>query len=92
MEECKVTVANPLGMHTRAAASFVQIASRFKADIRVCKDDLIVDGKSIMSIMMLGAASGEKIIIQAKGPEAKEALEQLIALVGKRKKKVKAPA
>ncbi|HBR16696.1 MAG: hypothetical protein A3G39_09435 [Deltaproteobacteria bacterium RIFCSPLOWO2_12_FULL_43_16] len=74
-------IKNKLGLHARAAAQFVQAANKFNADIFVEKDGQEVSGKSIMGIMMLAAACGSKVIVTAKGADAKEAIQTLQALI-----------
>jgi phosphocarrier protein HPr len=76
-----VSVPNALGLHARAAARFVQTASRFQASIRVTRGDRTVDGKSIMGILLLAAARGTVLTIAAEGPDAAAALNELCALV-----------
>lgn len=76
-----VTIANALGLHARAAARFVQTASRFDARIRVTRGDRTVDGKSIMGILLLAASRGTVVTIDAEGPDASAALDELAALV-----------
>jgi phosphocarrier protein HPr len=76
-----VSVPNVLGLHARAAARFVQTASRFQAAIRVTRGDRTVDGKSIMGILLLAAARGTVLTIAAEGPDAAAALNELCALV-----------
>jgi phosphocarrier protein len=80
-EERTVEIANRHGLHARPAAEFVKLASRFNADIWVRKDDLEVNGKSIMGMMMLAAERGSRITIRAAGAEAMEAVAGLAALV-----------
>lgn len=79
--EQAVPIVNPLGMHARPAAEFVKLANRFKAHIAVRKDDLEVNGKSIMGMMMLAAERGSELRIRAEGDDAEAALEALSALV-----------
>lgn len=74
-------VKNKLGLHARPAALFVQIANKYESDISVKKGKQLVNGKSIMGIMMLAAARGSKIHIEARGNDALEALEELERLV-----------
>jgi phosphocarrier protein len=76
-----VEIKNRLGLHARAAALFVQLATTFDADIRVSKDGQVVDGKSILGLMMLAAGPGSLVELSTSGPQAAEALaaiEQLI--------------
>jgi phosphocarrier protein HPr len=68
-------------MHARAAVKFVQLASHFKSEIRVIKDGVGVNGKSIMGLLTLVAALGCGIAIEADGPDAQEAVSALAALV-----------
>jgi phosphocarrier protein len=80
----EVLIENRRGLHARASAKFVNLASSLAAEIEVAKDGNAVCGTSIMGLMMLGAAMGDKIMISAKGEGANEALEQLVALVEER--------
>ncbi|MFH1830954.1 MAG: HPr family phosphocarrier protein [Pseudomonadota bacterium] len=75
------TIINTLGLHARAAATFVKIANRFRSEITVMKDETSVNGKSIMGVLMLAASKDTEIIITAKGSDAKEALEALGKLI-----------
>ncbi len=74
-------IVNPLGMHARPAAEFVKVANRFRSKIAVRKDELTVDGKSIMGVMMLAAECGASLTITADGADAEQALIALAALV-----------
>jgi len=82
--ERKLAIANRRGLHARASASFVRLASSFDARIEVRKDGLWVDGLSIMGLMLLTASQGETITIRAVGPDAAAAVEALAALVDDR--------
>lgn len=77
----EVVVPNKKGLHARASAQFVRTASGFNAEIKVTREGHTVGGTSIMGLMMLAAAQGQSILIEADGPEAKPAIEALIALV-----------
>jgi phosphocarrier protein HPr len=79
--ERTVTIVNLLGLHARAAARLVTLASKFESDIRVRKDAREVSGKSIMGVMMLAAAMGSTITLIAEGPDEAEALDALAALI-----------
>ncbi|HET7296172.1 MAG TPA: HPr family phosphocarrier protein [Gemmatimonadales bacterium] len=81
MIERSATIVNPLGMHARPAAEFVKVASRFQAAIQVSKDELAVNGKSIMGVMMLAAECGSSLTIRADGDDAEQAMAALLALV-----------
>ena len=76
-----VVVVNQLGMHARAAAKFVRIATRYQARVRVARDAREMDGKSIMGILLLAAARGTSITISAEGADEDEAVQALVALV-----------
>jgi len=84
MAERSVQIVNKHGLHARPAAEVVKAASRFKADITICRDDLEVNGKSIMGVMMLAAEYGATITLRASGPDAEDALEALSTLVASR--------
>ena len=81
MISCALTITNPLGLHARAAARFVHAASGFAAQIRVARGDRVMDGKSIMGLLLLGAARGSVITLSADGPDEREALHALTALI-----------
>lgn len=74
-------VVNSLGLHARAAALLVQTAQRFRSEIEVCKDDLAVNGKSIMGVLMLAAGKGSLLTVRATGEDAAEALEEIGRLI-----------
>jgi phosphocarrier protein HPr len=76
-----VTISNKKGLHARASAKFVQIAERFDAAVTVTRGHESVGGTSIMGLMMLAAAPGCSIRIEASGKQAAEALEALCGLV-----------
>ena len=77
----EVAITNERGLHARASAKFVNLASQIDAKIEVEKDGHRVCGTSIMGLMMLGAAMGDSVIIHVEGIEADAALAQLVALV-----------
>lgn len=76
-----VEICNERGLHARASAKFVKAASTFESDVRVTKDGATVDALSIMGLLMLGAGPGCTIDIEAEGPDAEQAVEELSALV-----------
>lgn len=76
-----VTVVNQLGMHARAAAKFVHLATRYEARVKVARDKREMDGKSIMGILLLAAAQGSTITISADGSDEQDAVAALVALV-----------
>jgi phosphocarrier protein len=79
--ERRVRIVNELGLHARPAAEFVKLASKFKSDIQVRRDDMTVNGKSIMGVMTLAAERGSELVIAASGADAEEAVQALAALV-----------
>ncbi len=80
----EVLIGNQRGLHARASAKFVSMASQLDAVIEVEKDGSRVCGTSIMGLMMLGAAMGDRITIHVTGQYAEQALEQLAGLVESR--------
>jgi phosphocarrier protein HPr len=76
-----VVVSNQLGLHARAAARFVHLATRFVSQIRVARDAKVMDGKSIMGILLLAAARGSTLTISADGLDEADAVEALVRLV-----------
>lgn len=81
MPKRTVPITNKLGLHARAAASFVQTASAFESEINVVHNGREVNGKSIMGIMMLAAGKGSSIEIVANGRDEDEALDSLEGLI-----------
>jgi phosphocarrier protein HPr len=84
MIERVVTIANKNGLHARPAAEIVKLAAKFKSDIRLAREDLEVNGKSIMGVMMLAAEFGAALNVRADGPDAKEAVDALTTLISNR--------
>jgi phosphotransferase system HPr (HPr) family protein len=81
MLEKNVTVRNPLGLHLRTAGLFAQTSNRFMSNIHVQKGLMKVNAKSIMGVMMLAAGEGTELTLTADGPDEKEAIDELVALV-----------
>ena len=81
MAERSVKIVNKLGIHARPAAEIVKTASRFGSSITIVRDDLEVNGKSIMGVMMLAAEQGSTIDLKADGPDAEAALDALEAVI-----------
>ena len=81
MIERDARIVNPLGMHARPAAEFVKVASKYRCAVQVNKDDLNVNGKSIMGVMMLAAERGSSMRIRTDGDDAEQAMDALLALV-----------
>ncbi len=76
-----IVIINKLGLHARAAAKFVSTSTRFESKVKVSKDGRTVDGKSIMSVMMLAASCGTTININTEGPDENEALQAIKDLI-----------
>jgi phosphocarrier protein len=81
MPERTVQIVNKNGLHARPAAEIVKLAAKFQSDITIAREDLDVNGKSIMGVMMLAAEHGSMIILRAEGPDADQALDALATLV-----------
>ena len=81
MAERSVRIMNRNGVHARPAAEIVKLAARFKSEITLVRDDLEVNGKSIMGVMMLAAEFGSTVTLRATGPDADAAVEQIAALI-----------
>jgi phosphocarrier protein len=84
MQERSVTIVNKLGLHARAAAKLVTVASKFPCDIELARDGQKVNGKSIMGVMMLAASCGTSIVVEADGPDEEAVVAALTALVADR--------
>ncbi len=79
--EIEIEIKNTDGLHMRPAIQFVDVANKFKCDIKVSNNDTSVDAKSIMQMTMLAATCGTKLKVQAEGSDAEEAIEALYTLV-----------
>ncbi len=84
MIESKVTIVNKLGLHARAAAKFVGCAAAFSSRIRAGTDGNMVDGKSIMSVMMLAAGKGTELDLHIEGDDEQAAFDALSELIANR--------
>ena len=84
MIQTQLTIINKLGLHARAAAKFVGCTSAFSSTIKAGKEGQLVDGKSIMSVMMLAAGKGTVLDVEIQGSDEKAALEALETLIGNR--------
>ena len=82
--EKELTIVNRLGLHARPSAMFVRVASRFRCEIWVAKEDEEINGKSIMGLMMLAAGQGSTLRIRAEGPDAAEAVREIEELIQSR--------
>ena len=81
MVETELLIRNQLGLHARACALFVKTAAKFKSEVLVSRDDLEVNGKSIMGVMMLAAEEGSTIKVKTDGSDEQAALTALTELV-----------
>jgi phosphocarrier protein HPr len=79
-----IEIINQLGLHARAAARFVETASRFTAEVTVTNGDESVSGKSILGLMMLAAGQGTQLALLANGSDAEEAIDALAELIAQR--------
>ena len=81
MVERTVQILNKNGLHARPAAEIVKIAAKFSSEITIARDDLEVNGKSIMGVMMLAAEHGSTLTLKADGPDAEQALSAIATLI-----------
>ncbi|HEX9607229.1 MAG TPA: HPr family phosphocarrier protein [Gemmatimonadaceae bacterium] len=81
MPEREVKIVNKLGIHARPAAEIVKTAGKFKSNVIIVRDDLEVNAKSIMGVMMLAAENGATIVLRATGDDAEAALDALTAVI-----------
>ena len=79
--EAEITIINELGLHMRAAGKFAKLASRFRSQVRLMRDGVGIDGKSIVGILTLAASQGSKLMLRTQGVDEKEAFEALSQLV-----------
>jgi phosphocarrier protein len=82
MAERTVQIVNKNGLHARPAAEIVKLAAKYQSEIVVARDDLEVNGKSIMGVMMLAAECGSTLKLRADGPDADQALDAIANLIG----------
>ena len=78
MKERNVKIVNKLGLHARPASLIVQTAMAFSSNIYIIKDEIKVDAKSIMGILMLAAACGTELVLRTEGPDEEQALEKMV--------------
>ena len=81
MLEKEVTIINKLGLHARAAAKLVNVATKYSSQIEIEKDGQRVNGKSIMGVMMLAACQGSNILLLAEGDDAAQSLDDMENLI-----------
>ncbi len=84
MLEQEITIPNKLGLHARAAAKLVKVASAYAAKVTLLKDGQEVNGKSIMGVMMLAASQGTTLRLRTSGPDEQAAMDALLALIADR--------
>jgi phosphocarrier protein HPr len=84
MVERSVQIVNKNGLHARPAAEVVKAASKFKSEITIVREDLEVNGKSIMGVMMLAAEFGATLTVRANGPDAQQAVDAIADLISHR--------
>lgn len=76
-----ITVSNPQGLHLRPAHALAEAAAKYECSVALVKDDVRADGKSVLSLLTLGASEGVVITLETAGPDADVALETLAALI-----------
>lgn len=81
MAETTIKIINKLGLHARAAAKFVTLASRFASEVELVRGSNAVNGKSIMGVMMLAASQGTELILRASGSDEDEAIMKISELI-----------
>ena len=82
--ECRFEIVNRLGLHARAAAKLVRLANAFTSEIRLSREWVEVNGKSIMGVLMLAAHRRSHVLVSAEGADAQEAVEAIGALIAKK--------
>jgi phosphocarrier protein len=81
MTDREATIVNPLGLHARPAAQLVRLAASFTSDVRLAKDGMEVNGKSIMGVMMLAAECGSTVRVRADGADEADAVAAICTLI-----------
>ncbi|MFZ6693745.1 HPr family phosphocarrier protein [Undibacterium sp. SXout20W] len=81
MIQQEIEIVNKLGLHARASAKFTQLASKFKSEVWVSRNNRRVNGKSIMGVMMLAAGKGSKILLETNGVDEQECFTAMLALI-----------
>lgn len=81
MQQQEFEIVNKLGLHARASALFVKTASKFQSEVKLARESVEVNGKSIMGIMMLAASKGTKIRLTVEGTDEDEAMQTIGALI-----------
>jgi phosphocarrier protein HPr len=81
MIENEVLIRNKLGLHARAAVKFVNLANRDRAVVKIIKDNMEIDGKSILGLLTLAATQGSSVLLRVTGKDEEEAMTALLALI-----------
>ena len=81
MKKVEVQIVNKLGLHARPSAALTQLATRYKSEVWLTKGARRINGKSIMGVMMLAAARGATLIVEADGADEDEAADAIVALI-----------
>ena len=79
--ERRITIINRLGLHARAASKFVNVSNRYTSRINVANAGKVVNGKSIMSVMLLAATQGTELLLEIDGDDEEEALQAIVGLI-----------
>ncbi|OJX35432.1 MAG: phosphocarrier protein HPr [Burkholderiales bacterium 68-12] len=82
MIKTATTITNKLGLHARASAKLTKLAGSFDADVFMRRGERRINAKSIMGVMMLAAGMGSEVEIETEGPQEREAMDALLALIG----------
>ena len=82
MQQREVEIINKLGLHARASAKLTQLAAKYQSDVQMSRNGRKVNAKSIMGVMMLAAGKGAKVVVEVDGPDEREAMDAIVALVG----------
>jgi phosphocarrier protein HPr len=81
MTRCELVIQNRLGLHARAAAKLVQTANRFRAEVSISTDEMSADAKSILGVLTLAASKDTHVVLEADGPDEKDAVRDIRALI-----------
>lgn len=81
MPEIRLVIRNPVGLHARPAALFVETSQRFQSEVRVIKNGVEANAKSILKILALGVSQNDEVTVRAEGPDAEAVLSALAELV-----------
>jgi phosphocarrier protein len=90
--QCEVVIVNEMGLHARPASMFVELANRFASGVVIKKGDEACDGKSILQLLTLAAEMGTTLLVETRGPDARDAIEAIARLVADGFDEMQAPA